>query len=77
MRFERRGAGLALLAALLTGAPAWAAPRSADVIWLELCDAAHSGRRIPLPLRRDRDPPPPAGCHAGCALMPERRVTRR
>jgi hypothetical protein len=69
------GSGLALLAALLTGAPALGTPHHPNVIWLELCDAAQPGRRIPLPLRRDREAPPP-GCHAACALMPERRMRR-
>jgi hypothetical protein len=70
------GARLALLAALLTGAPALGASHRSEVIWVELCDAVHPGRRVPLPLRRDRDPPPSVGCHAACALMPERRLRR-
>ena len=49
------GTGLALIAVLLTGAPALGTPHRPNVIWLELCDAAHPGRRIPLPLRRDRE----------------------
>lgn len=69
------GTGLALIAALLTGAPALGATQRPDMIWLDLCDAAHPGRRIPLPLQRDREAPPP-GCHAACALMPERRIRR-
>jgi hypothetical protein len=68
------GTGLALLAALLAGAPAPGASRRPDVVWVELCDAVHSGRRVPLPVQRDRDAPPPVGCHAACALMPERRL---
>lgn len=70
------GAGLALVAALLSGAPALAAAQRPQVIWIELCDAVHSGRRVPLPLQRDRDAPPPVACHAACALMPERRMRR-
>ena len=64
-----------MVAALLTGTPALAASNRPDVIWVELCDAAHPGRRIPLPLRRDRDAPPGA-CHAACAMMPDRRAKR-
>lgn len=69
------GAALAIIAALLTATPAAAASRPADVIWVDLCDAAHPGRRIPLPLRRDRDVPPGA-CHAACAVMTDRRARR-
>src|SRR5438132_8951035 len=75
MRFDWAASVLAMIAALLTGAPALASSHGPDVIWVELCDAVHSGRRIPLPLRRDRDAPP-TGCHAVCALMSERRARR-
>jgi hypothetical protein len=68
-------AALAIVAALLAAAPATAMPQPADVIWADLCDAAHPGRRVPLPLRRDRDVPPGA-CHAACAVMPDRRARR-
>ena len=44
---------LAILAALLIGAPGLAAPASGRVIWIDLCDAAHPGRHFPLPLDRD------------------------
>lgn len=65
-----------MAAALLTGAPALAAGRP-DVIWVDLCDAAHPGRRIPLPLRRDGERDGPlAACHAVCAVMPDRRAKR-
>lgn len=69
-------AALATVAALLTAAPAAGVPQRPDVIWVDLCDAAHPGRRIPLPLRRDRDTPPVA-CHAVCAVMAERRMRER
>ena len=68
MRFERL---LALAAALLTAQPS---PARGRTIWIDLCDAAHPGRRIPLPIDSDRDPP--AACHAACALLPERRARR-
>lgn len=70
------GAALATIAALLAATPAVAAPKHPDVIWVDLCDAAHPGRRVPLPLRRDRDTPP-AACHAVCAVMAERRMRER
>jgi hypothetical protein len=75
MRCDRTAAALAVAAALLAGVPALAASRGPDVIWVDLCDAAHPGRRIPLPLRRDRDAPLGA-CHAACAVMPDRRAKR-
>jgi len=62
---------LALAAALLMGAPGLAAtPRG--TVWIDLCDAAHPGSRIPLPLGRDRDGAPGKACHAACGI-PERR----
>lgn len=75
MRSNRAGALLATVAALLLGLPARAAAHGQDVLWVELCDALHPGRRVPLPLPRDHDAPP-AGCHAACALMPDRRARR-
>lgn len=62
---------LALTAALLTAQPASARGR---IVWIDMCDAAHPGRRVPLPLDSDRTPP--AACHASCALLPERRARR-
>lgn len=70
------GATLATVAALLAATPAAAAPKRPDVIWVDLCDAAHPGRRVPLPLRRDREAPPPA-CHAACTVTAERRMRER
>ena len=70
------GAALATVAALLAATPAAAAPQGPEMIWVDLCDAAHPGRRVPLPLRRDRDAPPVA-CHAACAVMAERRMRER
>lgn len=73
MRSERLGSALATVAALLAGTPAPAA--RPEVIWVEICDAVHPGRRIPLPLHREREGPQTA-CHATCAVMPERRARR-
>lgn len=61
---------LALLAALMIGAPA-----SGRVIWIDLCDAAHPGRHIPLPL--DRDGAPAKACHAACAALADKRTAKR
>ena len=70
------GGTLATVAALLAATPAAVAQKPPDVIWVDLCDAAHPGRRVPLPLPRDRDAPPGA-CHAACAVMTERRMRER
>lgn len=69
------GPALAIVAVLLAATPAAAAPPRPDVIWVDLCDAAHPGRRVPLPLRRDRDAPPGA-YHGVCPLVPDRRARR-
>lgn len=69
-----RAPGLA--AALLMGTPGLAAPAS-SVIWVELCDASHTGIRIPLPLRRDRHDAPAKACHAACSILPDRRQMSR
>lgn len=68
---------LAILAALLIGAPGLAATGAASgsVIWIALCDAAHPGRRIPLPLGHGRDDGGQA-CHAACAALADRRANR-
>lgn len=63
---------LAILAALMIGAPASASGR---VIWIDLCDAAHPGRHIPLPL--DRDGAPAKACHAACAALADKRSGKR
>lgn len=64
---------LAVAAALLMATPA-----SGAIVWIDLCDAAHPGRRIPLPLDRgDDDRGPGKACHAGCGLLPERRQPAR
>lgn len=67
---------LAVAAALLMGAPGLAAQTSGRVVWIDLCDAAHPGGRIPLPLDGDRGPA--KACHAACGLLGERRqIVRR
>ena len=75
MPCDRAAFALAMAAALFAGAPALAAAYRPDVIWVELCNAAHPGRQVPLPLRRDREAPL-GPCHAACALMPDRRARR-
>lgn len=69
MRFDR---ALVAAAALMLGMPADAVPD--HVVWVELCDAAHPGRRVPLPIEHDGGPPQP--CHASCGVLPMRRVAR-
>lgn len=69
MRFE---SGLAIAAALALGIPAEAAPDG--LLWIELCDGEHPGRRIPLPIDGDRERPP--ACHAGSPALPARRGLR-
>jgi len=72
-----RGAwALALAAALSTGAPSLAAG-GVSVVWIDLCDAAHPGSRIPLPLGRDRDGVPGKACHAACGIAERRQSLRR
>jgi hypothetical protein len=67
---------LALGAAFSTGAPSLAAG-GGSVVWIALCDTAHPGSRIPLPLGRDRDGAPGGkACHAACGI-PERRQSLR
>jgi hypothetical protein len=41
---------------------------------VELCDAAHPGRRVPLPIEHDGERAQP--CHASCGVLPARRVLR-
>lgn len=64
---------LALVAALLMGAPGPAAA-SGGIVWIDLCDAAHPGRRLPLPL--DRDDSPGKACHAGACMTTKRGRTK-
>jgi hypothetical protein len=70
----RRGNMLVLAAALSTGAPGLAAGRAGSIVWVDLCDAAHPGSRIPLPLGRGRDEGPGKACHA-CGIL-DRRQSR-
>jgi hypothetical protein len=72
----RRGWSLGLAAALSTGAPGMAAGHARSIVWVDLCDPAHPGSRIPLPLGRDRDGAPGKACHAACGLA-ERRLSLR
>jgi hypothetical protein len=63
---------LAVAAALLMGTPA-----PASVVWIDLCDAAHPGRRIPLPIGGgEGDKAPGKACHTVCAAAVERRGRR-
>jgi hypothetical protein len=75
MRFERAGRLLFIAAALAAGSPL-PANASGRIIWLELCDALHPGRKIPLPLDPD-DRPFGQACHAACALISHRRSCGR
>lgn len=60
-------------AALSTGAPALAAGNGGSIVWVDLCDAAHSGSRIPLPLGRGREGPAGKACHA-CGVLDRRQL---
>lgn len=63
---------LAVAAALTMGTPA-----PASVVWIDLCDAAHPGRRVPIPLGGgDDDKGPGKACHAGGGAAIERRARR-
>lgn len=68
---------LVLAAALSTGAPSLAAGGTGAVVWIDLCDAAHPGSRIRLPLGRDRDGAPGKACHAACGIPARRQSLRR
>jgi hypothetical protein len=46
----------------------------ATVLWVGLCDAAHPGTQIPIPLNRDGDQGPAGACHAACGTIPDRRA---
>jgi len=59
-------------AALSTGMPALASGASGAVVWVDLCDAAHPGSRIPLPLGRGKEGPAGKACHA-CSLLDRRQ----
>ena len=69
----RWGRALIVAAALSTGAPGLAAGGAGSVVWVDLCDAAHPGSRIPLPLGRDRDGVPGKACHA-CGVLDRRQL---
>lgn len=71
MPYER---ALVLAAALATALPA---PAQGRIIWVDLCDAVHEARKIPLPIDDDeRRGPGQAACHAACGLLPDRRGRR-
>lgn len=74
MRYERAGRTLFAAAALATGAPV-PVQATGNIIWIEVCDPTHPGRKMPLPLDRD-DPPAGKACHAACASLPDRRARR-
>lgn len=75
MLFERTIRPLFLAGALAAGAPI-PAHAGGRLIWLEMCDTLHPGRKIPLPIDRDNGPSGQA-CHAACGVLPERRTTNR
>ena len=66
---------LALAAGLLMGMPHPAG--AGTVIWVGMCDAAHSDRQVPIPFNRGGDQGPAKACHAGCGTIPDRRAARR
>jgi hypothetical protein len=70
------GGGLALAAGMLMGLPQPAMAGQSGVLWVGLCDAAHPGTQIPIPLNRDGDRGPGKACHAGCGLLSDRRARR-
>ena len=65
---------LAMAAGLLTALPA---PAGGAMVWVGLCDGAHPGTQIPIPLGRDDGPAPAKACHVGCTILPERRSAGR
>jgi hypothetical protein len=67
---------LALAAALSIGLPIPAMAGSGDVLWVGMCDAAHPGTQIPIPLNRGGDQGPAKACHAACGTLPDRRARR-
>ena len=74
MRSERAGPILFLLAAMAAAAPP--AQARGRVIWIEMCDSLHPGRKIPLPLDGDGHQPAQA-CHAACGIVASRRDAGR
>jgi hypothetical protein len=69
VRFDR---ALIMAAALTLAVPAEAVPT--HIVWVELCDARHPGRRVPLPIENDHRPI--KACHAGCGVIAARRHVR-
>jgi hypothetical protein len=75
MRSDHFGQLLLMAAALAAGAPLRAHDK-VRIIWVEMCDARHSGRKVELPLDREKDAPGIA-CHAACGILPGRRSISR
>lgn len=71
MRSDGPGRALFLAAALAAGVPV-SAEATNSIIWVEMCDALHPGRKVPLPLDKD-ERPAVQGCHAACGVLPDRR----
>jgi hypothetical protein len=74
MPFERAIRLFFVVAAVAASTPASAHARD-GLIWLDMCDAAHPGRKIPLPVERDGRGSGQA-CHAACAVFSDRRARR-
>ena len=75
MRSDGSGRALFLAAAIAAGMPIPAGATN-SIVWIDLCDARHPGRKTPLPLDRD-DRPAAQGCHAACGPLPDRRGPER
>lgn len=66
---------LALVAGLLMGLPSPA--EGVSILWVGLCDAAHPGSQIPIPLDKGPDDGPRKACHAACGTLPDRKPARK
>ena len=75
MRSDWPGRTLFLAAAIAAGAPMPAGATS-RIVWIDMCDALHPGRKVPLPLDGD-DRPVAQGCHAAGGALPNRRDAGR
>ena len=68
---------LAFLAAQFMGMPGLTAIGAGEIIWIDLCDNAHPGRRILFLPGADQDGSPIGACHFASEIVAERRQTPR